>query len=263
MRRRCAVVFLALVGSLCGEVITTGHRASAQACPPTTAVGGLSPSGLGVGVGGNCGGGASPANNSSGQPTVTPVGNSSAGARPTGGGSSGGTSEPQPLGNGLGPSGVGCRPTLLNPDLCDGPAAPASGSSGAVAAPVAAPPTRGEVWARVALPEPGCEYNPATTGLTGLASWGWAAPARTLTANPSINGYSVQAEARPVRFIWEWGDGASSSSTTPGSPTDPAVRHTYRTKADYTITCRVVWAGRYTFTSPGGSSRLWTSVLPR
>jgi hypothetical protein len=109
------------------------------------------------------------------------------------------------------------------------------------------------VWTRVALPQPGCQYSPATTGLTGLATWGWAGPSATVTANPTINGYSVQAQAHPIRFIWEWGDGMSDASPGPGSADDPAVRHTYRTKADYTISCRVVWAGSYTFTSPGGA----------
>lgn len=244
--------------------------ASAQACPPTTAVGGLGiASGLVAGVGGGCGGGSSSGGSTPGQPPIVQTGTGSGTGTSGSGassGSSGGNTAPEPptlnpvlcttpaeFNNPPPGTYCGTNQPNLNPTGSGGPGTSGPASGGGNGPPAAAPPTGGQVWARVPLPPPRCEYNPATTGLTGLATWGWAAPSGPVTANPSINGYSVQAQARPIRYIWEWGDGASSSSASPGAPTAPAVSHTYRTKEDYTISCRVVWTGTYTFTGPGGA----------
>lgn len=80
-----------------------------------------------------------------------------------------------------------------HPAPAGGPAAPAAGGT---AQPAPQPPlTAGAVWPRVALPEPG-----ASRARPPRASPAWPRGdgPHVVTANPTINGYSIQAH--PIRF---------------------------------------------------------------
>jgi len=108
------------------------------------------------------------------------------------------------------------------------------------------------VWNSTPIPAANCRYNPASTGLTGLETWAWAWAEDTseVSADSETRGYTVHATARPTQYTWRWGDGTQDTTTDPGGPDHPAVRHLYRAKGDYTITCEVTWSGSYTFEGP-------------
>ena len=96
------------------------------------------------------------------------------------------------------------------------------------------PPTPADVWAHVSLPSPALAINPATVGITQLASWFWVTGVGgAVTVTAAINGYSVTTTATPVAYQWNFGDGSTDTSQTPGSESDPSVTHTYDYKGTY------------------------------
>jgi hypothetical protein len=76
----------------------------------------------------------------------------------------------------------------------------------------------------------------------------------------SIIGFVVDVHITPVRYIWHWGDGSTTTTHTPGRPY-PArdVTHTYRhaTDPDETVPIRVDVAYQASFRVDGGD---WVSV---
>ncbi len=261
--------------ALMAVLLTMALRSSALAqtgpeSPPPTAGGFLNKTGVGAGVGGPGG----PSQDPGGAQGGSSTGSSGGGS----GSSNSGGSSTQPRvvrtwGGGFGPdypsentictTGDGQQGTRYIDTSYDpitgqqigtpvsGCAVRGSGSGGAEPAPPPPPPTAAEVWHTAPLPTPNCQYNPATTGLTGLATWGWAENPGTVTADSTIRGYTVHATADPTQYRWQWGDGGEDTSSDPGSPDHPAVQHLYRTMGDYTISCEVSWSGSYTFEGPG------------
>jgi hypothetical protein len=109
-------------------------------------------------------------------------------------------------------------------------------------------------------PAPELKVTPETKGLTGLDSYFWIAdPPEPITATASIPGLTVVAEARPVEFVWSFGDGSDKVTHDPGRPWTRArpgtVSHLYETKGKYDISVEVIWEARWAVL--GGS---WTSL---
>lgn len=131
-------------------------------------------------------------------------------------------------------------------DLND-PCAPAAGVYvGLVASPA-------DIFRLEPIPAPGIGLNPGDKGLTGLETWGWYEGPQTVTVTVFLRGYEVTAVAHPTGYQWSFGDGATESIASPGSPSSPAVKHMYQTKGTYSVTLTATWSGSYTFTGDGVS----------
>ena len=80
----------------------------------------------------------------------------------------------------------------------------------------------------------------------------WAANAQTSVAvSVTLDGFTVTGTAQLVGYEFDFGDGASTSTTTGGSEPQPAVRHTYETKGEYTLASRACGAASFVMTGPG------------
>lgn len=99
-------------------------------------------------------------------------------------------------------------------------------------------------------PQPELDVAPATMGLTGLPSYFWVDSRPSLvTARASAGPLTVTAEARPARYLWDFGDGATKTTAHPGTPwtkTRPGdIAHLYETKGRYDVSVEIVWAARW------------------
>lgn len=64
-------------------------------------------------------------------------------------------------------------------------------------------------------------------------------------------GFPLQVRATPIEFHWDFGDGNSTSATSPGrEPSHPqygSITHTYSDKGDRTVTLTTVYTGEYSY----------------
>ncbi|MEA2506956.1 MAG: hypothetical protein QOH48_1574 [Actinomycetota bacterium] len=106
--------------------------------------------------------------------------------------------------------------------------------------------------------EPGLQISPSRVGLTGLDTYFWIAPApRAIAAQASVPGVAVTARARPVQYVWKFGDGAPKVTSTPGRPWTPAhpgtIAHQYQTRSRYRITVQIIWRATWRIGSVSGA----------
>jgi hypothetical protein len=99
-------------------------------------------------------------------------------------------------------------------------------------------------------PNPELGIAPARLGLTGLPSYFWVdGELAPVTATAGVPGLTVTAEARPVRYQWDFDDGSTRSTRHPGRPwtrtRDGNVGHLYETKGRYEPGVTVLWAARW------------------
>jgi hypothetical protein len=98
--------------------------------------------------------------------------------------------------------------------------------------------------------DPELRMSPSAIGLTGLDSYFWLArEPRAIVATADVPGIAVTAEARPIRYSWDFGDGATRSTThigrrwtrrRPGN-----IAHLYETSDTYSVRAAVVWEARW------------------
>lgn len=99
-------------------------------------------------------------------------------------------------------------------------------------------------------PEPRLRRAPRAVGLTGLASFFWLAERpRPITATAGVPGLTVTAQARPVQFVWAFGDGDEKVTRKPGRRWRPQRRgnisHVYETRGRYRTAVEVIWEARW------------------
>lgn len=99
-------------------------------------------------------------------------------------------------------------------------------------------------------PGPDLTIAPARVGLTGLPSYFWAGDELgPISATAGVRGLSVTAEARPVAYLWDFGDGTTRQTRHGGRPWTETRRgnvgHLYETKGRYEVALEVVWAARW------------------
>jgi hypothetical protein len=117
--------------------------------------------------------------------------------------------------------------------------------------------------ARDRLPVPVGEIrvNP-TRALVGLPTWYWfeGYDGRPLTKTISALGVTVEVEARPTAFRWDFGDGTTMTSSNLGRPypQTSTITHTYQAaRAQVTVTCTFDFSVRWR--TPGGP---WAPMAP-
>ena len=99
-------------------------------------------------------------------------------------------------------------------------------------------------------PKPELRLAPSRRGLTGLPSYFWLAERpEPITARAAAGPFSVVAEARPVQYVWNFGDGTDLATAHPGRRWTPkrqgSVDHLYETKGRYRLTVEVIWEARW------------------
>lgn len=100
-------------------------------------------------------------------------------------------------------------------------------------------------------PRPALAQTPWIKGLTGLETYFWLErEPRPITATAAAGPLSVTAEAYPIEYRWDFGDGTTTSTTSPGKPyqseSSPGdVAHVYETKGYYDIGVTVIWEARW------------------
>ncbi|HVF12452.1 MAG TPA: hypothetical protein VNA87_05130 [Actinomycetota bacterium] len=118
------------------------------------------------------------------------------------------------------------------------------------------PPSPDEVARRLAdraislAPQPRLRLAPARRGLTGLPSFFWLAERpRPIEARAGVGGLTVTAQARPVQFIWDFGDGTDLATRDSGRRWTKArqgsIKHTYEGKSRYSVEVEVIWEARW------------------
>ncbi|HZJ50922.1 MAG TPA: hypothetical protein VFF07_08740, partial [Actinomycetota bacterium] len=119
------------------------------------------------------------------------------------------------------------------------------------------PPPSPEELAQVAIDQavaaaavPKLRLAPSAVGLTGLDSFVWLANRlEPIEAVASVPGLTVIAQARPVQYVWDFGDGATAVTSHPGRPWSPQqpgdIAHLYEVRGAYAVGVEVIWSARW------------------
>ncbi len=98
-------------------------------------------------------------------------------------------------------------------------------------------------------------YQPRDGGVVNLETIFYASTPRTITLSPlRILGLDVAITATATNYHWQWGDGESLDTASPGAPyPDQDVTHVYRRPGSYQVQVTVTYTGTYTI--DGGASQ--------
>ncbi|MFN2488844.1 MAG: PKD domain-containing protein [Actinomycetota bacterium] len=127
-----------------------------------------------------------------------------------------------------------------------------SGASGPGRRQAASPFSVARILADRALalaPKPRIQVAPARAGLTGLDSYFWLDPSEPIRASAGVGGLVVAAEARPVQYVWDFGDGDERVTSDPGRPWASgrvgSISHLYETRGSYDLSVEQIWEARW------------------
>ena len=66
------------------------------------------------------------------------------------------------------------------------------------------------------------------------------------TFRTSLFDYGIDVVTSPVEYTWDFGDGQTLTTTSPGGPyPNRDVEHVYEDVGTFTVTLTTVWEGRY------------------
>ena len=105
-------------------------------------------------------------------------------------------------------------------------------------------------------PRPELRLAPRRRGLTGLDTYFWLARRpRPIQARARAGAVLVTAEARPVQYAWDFGDGHEKVTRKPGrrwTRKRPGnITHLYEGKGRFALTVEVIWEARWRTTFGG------------
>jgi hypothetical protein len=144
----------------------------------------------------------------------------------------------------------GCIPAFLEPPANADP--PKGGPK-----PPEPPPPSPEELAQIAIDRaaaaaavPELRLAPSSVGLTGLDSYAWLARRpQAIEAVASVPGLTVIAQARPVQYVWDFGDGTTLVTDHPGRPwtlDQPGnIAHLYESRGTYSVGVEIIWNARW------------------
>ena len=101
--------------------------------------------------------------------------------------------------------------------------------------------------------------DPAPTTLVNVDTAFSAGTTATQTFTPTLLGVTVTVTARPVRWVWTWGDGTTAAFDRPGIPKQPDVTHRYGKAGDVPVSVLVEWRGTFRV---GGDPTEYTITTP-
>jgi hypothetical protein len=98
-------------------------------------------------------------------------------------------------------------------------------------------------------PDPRIQVTPERIGVTGLDSYFWADRPAPITASAAVGGVIVTAEARPVQWVWDFGDGDDLVTSDAGRPYgggEPGnIAHVYESLGRYDLSVEAIWEARW------------------
>lgn len=108
----------------------------------------------------------------------------------------------------------------------------------------------------IPLPGVSIQVSPSPKGLTGFNGWYWVGgmPAGgAFTASANVLGATVNVQARPSSFVWNFGDGTQLTTTSsgiayPGTDGQGSIHHVYQARNEtpgYQLSLTFVLAVRY------------------
>jgi hypothetical protein len=103
-------------------------------------------------------------------------------------------------------------------------------------------------------PDPKLSFAPSRLGMTGLDSFVWLDPApRPIEATAEVPGLMVYAQAQPASFTWNFGDGTSESSDSPGVPWSKggSLSHVYQSRGVYLASVTIRWTASWRTSDSG------------
>lgn len=132
-----------------------------------------------------------------------------------------------------------------------------------------APTFTAEDFRRLPLTPPTLTIQPARTEhLVNMPTIVYTTPTTQLLTTDLL-GYLVEVEATPTTYTWDFGDGTTLTTTTPGHPyPDHDVAHPYAQPGTYTITLTTTFTGRYrlagttTWATVTGTATTTTTATP-
>ena len=103
-----------------------------------------------------------------------------------------------------------------------------------------------EDFRRLPLTPPALTIQPdRTEHLVNMPTIVYTTPTTQLLTTDLL-GYPVEVEATPTTYTWDFGDGTTWTTTTPGHPyPNQDVAHPYTRPGTYTITLTTTFTGRY------------------
>ncbi|WP_156159053.1 hypothetical protein [Demequina gelatinilytica] len=102
-------------------------------------------------------------------------------------------------------------------------------------------------WTQLHITAPPVSIQPGTGTVVATLPTVAFADAAPLTHGATLLGADVTIRATPTTYLWDWGDGDTTTTTDPGAPyPDDTVSHAYTRAADAaTITLHTTWTGHY------------------
>ncbi len=99
---------------------------------------------------------------------------------------------------------------------------------------------------RLPLPKFAVRTDPSPQTLVNVPTAFSAGTPAAVTFTPTILGTRVTITAKPTQWDWTFGDGATMTTTTPGTPRRPDVAHEYTRVGQRSASVRVTWTGTFT-----------------
>lgn len=99
-------------------------------------------------------------------------------------------------------------------------------------------------------PKPKLRVAPRGVGLAGLPSYFWLAQRpRSISATAGVAGLTVTAQARPIQYVWHFGDGdervTRHSGRRWGARRPGNIAHVYEARGSKHLSVEVIWEARW------------------